>query len=93
MASEDDTFTGGVAGHVRRVAERREADRQEQARADAVAIEHKARLYAEQMRQELLARRSSVPTPAPEPAPAPVSVADMDAMSPEEYAAHRRAGR
>ena len=25
MASDDDTFTGGVAGHVRRIAERREA--------------------------------------------------------------------
>ena len=33
--SDDDTFTGGIAGHVRRIAERQEADRQrteEQAR-------------------------------------------------------------
>ena len=35
MESYDDTFTGGIAGHVRRIAERQEADRQrmeEQAR-------------------------------------------------------------
>jgi hypothetical protein len=26
--ADDDTFTGGIAGHVRRIAERQEADRQ-----------------------------------------------------------------
>jgi hypothetical protein len=93
--SDDDTFTGGVAGHARRIAERREADRQrmeEQARSDAVAIEQKARFYAEQMRQELFARRSvSVPEPAPTPAPEPQP--DLNDMSMDEYAAWRRSGR
>jgi hypothetical protein len=92
--SGDDTFTGGLAGHVRRIAEQREAERQrmeEQARADAVAIEQKARLYAEQMRQELLACRSvSVPEPAPTPAPEPQP--DLNDMSMDEYAAWRRTG-
>jgi hypothetical protein len=42
--SDDDTFTGGVAGHVRRIAERREAERQrmeEQGNHEMKAIGHR----------------------------------------------------
>jgi hypothetical protein len=39
--ADDDTFTGGIAGHVRRIAERQEADRQrteEQARGQSAVV-------------------------------------------------------
>jgi cell pole-organizing protein PopZ len=80
---------------IRRIAERREAERQrmeDEASKEAAAIERKAEEFAEQVRRELAGRRS-VPAPAPTPAPEPVSTPDLDAMSMEEYAAHRNSGQ